>query len=75
MDNDRKQTRLIITTHIAASITSTVFSNSEAYYRQLSDWKKKYGDDMPVKTAIAKDAVEIADEIIKELDSEPENNK
>lgn len=51
------------------SIAAVVFSGyNEAYQRQLLDWQGKYGKEVRVREAMAKDAVELADELLKALD-------
>ena len=41
---------------------------NEVYQRQLEDWQEKYGKEITVKCAMAKDAIELADELLKALD-------
>lgn len=50
-------------------IGSVMCGYNEVYQRQLIDWKEKYGDNTPVKTALCKDAIELADELLKQLES------
>lgn len=50
-------------------IGSVMCGYNEVYQRQLIDWQEKYGPTTNVKTALCKDAIEIADELLKQLES------
>lgn len=53
---------------LAEIIGSVYCGYNEVYQRQLTDWQEKFGDSITVREAMAKDAIELADELLKQLE-------
>jgi hypothetical protein len=49
-------------------IQISVYSSLEMYEHQLKHWQEVYGETITVKEAIAKDAIQQADELLKQLE-------